>query len=42
MGAEMVTVKGLEVVDVDVERNLLMIKGGVPGANGELVIVVGR
>ncbi|NPV47452.1 MAG: 50S ribosomal protein L3 [Armatimonadetes bacterium] len=42
MGAETVTVKGLTVVDVDAERNLLLIKGAVPGANGGLVVVLGR
>ena len=39
MGNERVTVKGLEVVRVDPERNLLLLKGGVPGApNGLLQI----
>ena len=39
MGAEHVTTQGLEVVRVDVERNLLLIKGAVPGAPGGDVIV---
>jgi large subunit ribosomal protein L3 len=39
MGDERVTVKGLTVARVDVENNLLMIKGAVPGANGSLVVV---
>ena len=39
MGAERVTTQGLEVVRVDVERNLLLIKGAVPGAPGGEVIV---
>ena len=39
MGAERVTVQTLEVVRVDVERNLLLIKGAVPGATGGDVIV---
>ena len=34
MGAEQVTTQLLEVVRVDVERGLLMIKGAVPGAPG--------
>lgn len=39
MGNSRVTVKNLEVVQVDPERNLLFLKGGVPGApNGLLVI----
>lgn len=39
MGAERVTVQSLEVVRVDVERNLLLVKGAVPGATGSDVIV---
>ncbi len=39
MGSERVTTQGLEVVRVDVERNLLLIKGAVPGAPGGEVIV---
>ena len=38
-GTERVTVQNLEVVKVDAERNLLLIKGAVPGANGALVLV---
>ncbi|CCW36647.1 LSU ribosomal protein L3P [Chthonomonas calidirosea] len=37
MGAKQVTVRGLQVVRVDVDRNLIFIKGAVPGAEGELV-----
>ena len=39
MGARNVTVQNLEVVRVDVERNLLLIKGAVPGAPGGNVII---
>ena len=39
MGAERVTVQGLEVVRVDEEKGLLLVKGAVPGANGTDVIV---
>ncbi|WDV45423.1 50S ribosomal protein L3 [Clostridiaceae bacterium M8S5] len=39
MGHERVTVQNLEVVKVDVENNLLMIKGAVPGPKGGLVVV---
>ncbi len=39
MGAERVTTQNLEVVKVDAERNLLLIKGAVPGAPGGSVIV---
>ena len=38
-GGERVTIQNLEVVKVDAERNLVMIKGAIPGANGSLVIV---
>ena len=37
MGAERQTTKNLEIVGVDVERNLLIIKGAVPGHRGGLV-----
>ena len=39
MGDARVTVKGLTVARVDVENNLLMVRGAVPGANGSVVIV---
>ncbi|MEA4883228.1 MAG: 50S ribosomal protein L3 [Clostridia bacterium] len=39
LGGERVTTQGLRVIRVDAERNLLMIRGAVPGANGGLVIV---
>jgi large subunit ribosomal protein L3 len=39
MGDERVTTQGLEVVRVDTERNLLLIKGAIPGAPGGEVIV---
>jgi large subunit ribosomal protein L3 len=39
MGDARVTIKGLSVAKVDVENNLLMVKGAVPGAKGSLVIV---
>ena len=39
MGARNVTTQGLEVVRVDAERNLLLIKGAVPGAPGGDVVV---
>jgi large subunit ribosomal protein L3 len=39
MGDERVTTQNLEVVRVDVERNLLLIKGAVPGAAGGTVTV---
>jgi len=39
MGNEQVTTQSLELVRVDAERNLLLIKGAVPGATGGDVIV---
>jgi large subunit ribosomal protein L3 len=39
MGDERVTIKGLTVARVDVENNLLMVRGAVPGANGTVVII---
>ena len=42
MGARTVTVKGLTVVDVDTDRNLLLIRGAVPGATGAVVAIFGR
>ncbi|MDT5268809.1 MAG: large subunit ribosomal protein [Acidobacteriota bacterium] len=39
MGDARVTIKGLTVARVDVENNLLMVRGAVPGANGSVVIV---
>lgn len=41
MGGEQVTVQNLEIVKVDVERNLLLVKGNVPGPNRGLVQVKG-
>lgn len=37
MGVETVTVSGLEVIEVDSKNNLLILKGGIPGASGSLV-----
>ncbi len=39
LGNERVTVQSLEVVRVDAERNLLLVKGAVPGATGSDLIV---
>ncbi len=39
MGAERVTQKGLTIVRVDAERNLLLVRGAVPGANGGLLYI---
>jgi large subunit ribosomal protein L3 len=39
MGNERVTVQGLKVVKVDVENNIIMIRGAVPGPTGGLLVV---
>src|ERR687896_100859 len=39
MGDERVTVKGLTIARVDVENNLLMVRGAVPGATGSVVVI---
>ena len=38
-GVEATTVQNLEIVKVDTERNCLLIKGSVPGANGSIVTI---
>ena len=39
MGSEQVTVQNLDIVKVDAEKNLIAIKGAVPGPNGGLIVV---
>ena len=39
LGAEKVTVQNLEIVKIDVENNLIAVKGAIPGANGGTVEV---
>jgi large subunit ribosomal protein L3 len=39
MGAEQVTTQSLEIIQIDVENNLLLIKGAVPGSKGGHVVV---
>lgn len=41
MGGDQVTIQNLEIVQVDAERNLLLVKGNVPGAKKSLVVVQG-
>ena len=38
-GVDRVTIQNLEVVSVDAERNLLLVKGAVPGPNNGLLII---
>ena len=39
MGNARVTAKKLQIIESDPERNLLLVKGSVPGANGGLLII---
>ena len=39
MGAEAVTVQNLEIVKIDVENNLIAVKGAIPGPKGGIVLV---
>jgi len=39
MGTNRVTVRNLEIVEVDTEENVLLVKGAVPGPNGGYVMV---
>lgn len=39
LGGDRVTVQHLQVVRVDTARNLMLVKGGIPGAKGSLVMV---
>ncbi|MFZ5845133.1 MAG: 50S ribosomal protein L3 [Patescibacteria group bacterium] len=39
LGSERVTVRGLSVIDVDSEKNILTVKGLVPGAKGGLLVI---
>ena len=42
MGDATVTQKGLTIVDVDADRNLMLVRGAVPGANGGLLVIKTR
>ena len=39
MGSSRVTVQNLEVVDIDTEHQLILVKGALPGANGQVVFI---
>lgn len=39
MGAENVTIQNLEVVRVDLDKNLLLVKGAVPGNKGSILVI---
>lgn len=37
MGAETVTIQNLEVIKVDLDKNIILVKGSVPGAKGSIL-----
>ncbi|HSL25884.1 MAG TPA: 50S ribosomal protein L3 [Acidimicrobiia bacterium] len=39
MGGDQVTTLNLQIVEIDAERHLLLVRGAVPGANGSMVLV---
>jgi large subunit ribosomal protein L3 len=39
MGTDRVTIRNLEVIEVDADDNVLMVKGAIPGPNGGYVVV---
>jgi large subunit ribosomal protein L3 len=39
MGHEQVTTLNLEVIESDIERNVLLVRGSVPGPNGGVISV---
>ena len=39
MGSEQVTVRSLDIIKIDSERNLLLVKGPVPGSNQGLLFI---
>ncbi len=41
MGTDQVTVKNLEVIEVDAAKGVLALKGAVPGARGSIIVVSG-
>jgi len=42
MGGNQVTVKNLEVIEIDQANNILLVKGAVPGARNSLVLISGE
>lgn len=42
MGSRRVTQRGLKVVATDTERNLILVKGSIPGSRGSLVVIRGQ
>ncbi len=42
LGSDRVTVKNLEVIEIDQEKNLMAIKGALPGARNSLLLIRGK
>lgn len=42
MGGDRITTKNMEIVDIDLENNVIFVKGAVPGATNSLVIIKGE
>jgi len=42
MGSDRVSIKNLKIVSLDLENNLLIVKGAVPGRNGGLLEIIGK
>ncbi len=40
MGGDRITIKNLEVIEIDKDKNLLVLKGAVPGRNGSLLEII--
>ena len=40
MGSARVTTQGLEIVKIDSENNLILVRGAVPGASGGAVVLL--
>jgi large subunit ribosomal protein L3 len=41
-GMEKRTIIGLEIIDIDIEENLIIVKGAIPGKSGNLVSITGK
>jgi large subunit ribosomal protein L3 len=39
MGGDTISIRGLKVIAVDAEKNVLLVKGAIPGRRGSLVSI---
>jgi large subunit ribosomal protein L3 len=42
MGSQQSTLKDLEIIEIDLEKNILYIKGGLPGSRNSLILISGE